>query len=44
VKADGGELLVEAANHGQDEGVVGNVFAEFLEGVSLSAMPLRRRQ
>jgi hypothetical protein len=34
VKADGGELVIEAANHGEDEGAVGNMFAEVLEGVS----------
>ena len=34
MKADGGELLVEATNQGEDEGAAGNVFAKVLEGVN----------
>jgi hypothetical protein len=44
VKADGGELVIEAANHGEDEGAVGNMFAEVLEGVSYALEGLRHRQ
>lgn len=33
VKTDGGEFLVEAVNQGENEGVVGDVLAEVLEGI-----------
>ena len=34
VKADGGEFVVEVIDQIEDEGAVGDVFAEILEGIS----------